>query len=86
VLTDVFDVRDAARVEAFHAAVAQRFERIDVLVNNAGGGFQAPFLEPTPNGQDALIRENYLSVAHCIRAAVPRMPARGGSIINLTSI
>jgi 3-oxoacyl-[acyl-carrier protein] reductase len=86
VLTDVFDVRDAARVEAFHAAVAQRFERIDVLVNNAGGGFHAPFLELTPNGQDALVRENYLSVAHCIRAAVPRMPASGGSIINLTSI
>ncbi len=86
VLTDVFDVRDAARVEAFHAEVARRFERVDVLVNNAGGGFQAAFLELTPGGQDALVRENYLSVAHCVRAAVPRMPASGGSIINLTSI
>ena len=83
---EVFDVRDAARVEAFHGEVARRFGRVDVLVNNAGGGFSAAFLELTPNGQDALIRENFLSVAHCIRAAVPRMPARGGSIINLTSI
>jgi 3-oxoacyl-[acyl-carrier protein] reductase len=86
VVTDVFDVRDAARVEAFHVAVARRFERVDVLVNNAGGGFFAPFLELTPGGQDALVRENFLSVAHCVRAAVPRMSEGGGSIINLTSI
>ena len=32
------------------------------------------------------MRENFLSVAHCVRAAVPRMPPSGGSIINLTSI
>ena len=86
VLTDVFDVRDEARVGAFHAAVARTFGRVDVLVNNAGGGFFAPFLELTPRGQDALVRENFLSVAHCVRAAVPLMPASGGSIINLTSI
>ena len=71
VLTDVFDVRDEPRVQAFLAAVARAFERVDVLVNNAGGGFFAPFLELTPGGQDALVRENFASVAHCVRAAVP---------------
>jgi 3-oxoacyl-[acyl-carrier protein] reductase len=86
VLTDVFDVRDEPRVQAFLGAVAQAFGRVDVLVNNAGGGFFAPFLELTPGGQDALVRENFGSVGHCIRAAVPHMPASGGSIINLTSI
>ena len=86
VLTGVFDVRDAARVDAFHRQVADRFARVDVLVNNAGGGFFAPFLELSPNGQDALVRENFLSVTHCIRAALPLMPPAGGSIINLTSI
>jgi NAD(P)-dependent dehydrogenase (short-subunit alcohol dehydrogenase family) len=86
VLTGVFDVRDEPRVQAFLGAVAQAFGRVDVLVNNAGGGFFAPFLELTPGGQDALVRENFNSVGHCIRAAVPHMPATGGSIINLTSI
>ena len=86
VLSEVFDVRDEPRVKAFLGAVAQAFGRVDVLVNNAGGGFFAPFLELTPGGQDALVRENFASVGHCVRAAVPHMPESGGSIINLTSI
>jgi NAD(P)-dependent dehydrogenase (short-subunit alcohol dehydrogenase family) len=56
-----------------------------VLVNNAGGGFAAPFLEVNDKGQEALVRENFGSVAHCIRAAAPLMPA-GGAIVNVTSI
>ncbi len=81
----VLDVRDGARVCELFAAVTAAFGRVDILVNNAGGGFAAPFLEVTEKGQDALVRENFGSVAHCIRAAVPLMPA-GGSIINITSI
>jgi NAD(P)-dependent dehydrogenase (short-subunit alcohol dehydrogenase family) len=86
VVSDVFDVRDEQRVRDFFQLVARTFGRVDVLVNNAGGGFFAPFLELTPRGQDALVRENFVSVTHCVRAAVPLMPESGGSIINLTSI
>jgi NAD(P)-dependent dehydrogenase (short-subunit alcohol dehydrogenase family) len=86
VVQGVFDVRDAERVKEFFAEIARAFSRVDVLVNNAGGGFHAQFLDLTPRGEDALVRENYLSVAHCIRAAAPLFPAHGGSIINVTSI
>jgi NAD(P)-dependent dehydrogenase (short-subunit alcohol dehydrogenase family) len=86
VVSEVFDVREDERVRAFFQQVARAFGRVDVLVNNAGGGFFAPFLELSPRGQDALVRENFTSVTHCIRAAAPLMPERGGSIINLTSI
>jgi NAD(P)-dependent dehydrogenase (short-subunit alcohol dehydrogenase family) len=82
----VLDVRDGERVRRFLADVAQRFGRVDVLVNNAGGGFFAGFLEVTDKGQDALVRENFTSVTHFIRGCVPLMPAGGGSIINVTSI
>ena len=61
-------------------------ERVDVLVNNAGGGFAAAFLDVNDKGQDTLVRENFTSVTHCIRACVPKMPATGGSIVNITSI
>jgi NAD(P)-dependent dehydrogenase (short-subunit alcohol dehydrogenase family) len=80
------DVRDGEAVGGFLAEVAARFERVDVLVNNAGGGFAASFLEVSEKGQDALVRENFTSVTHFIRGCVPLMPESGGSIINLTSI
>ena len=79
---ELLDVRDA---DAVHAWIAQ-LERVDVLVNNAGGGFASPFLDVSGKGQDALVRENFSSVTSCIRECVPKMPAAGGSIINITSI
>lgn len=85
VVDAVLDVRDGEAVRAFFAAVQARFGRLDGLVNNAGGGFLAPFLDVTEKGQDALVRENFTSVTHCTRAAVPLMAA-GGSIVNVTSI
>jgi NAD(P)-dependent dehydrogenase (short-subunit alcohol dehydrogenase family) len=86
VVTGVLDVRDADQVDAFVAdAVRALDRRIDVLVNNAGGGFGADFLDVNAKGQETLIRENFSSVTHFIRACVPHMQ-QGGSIINVTSI
>jgi NAD(P)-dependent dehydrogenase (short-subunit alcohol dehydrogenase family) len=81
----VFDVRDDAAARDFVSRVAGEAGRLDVLVNNAGGSFHASFLELSEKGQDALIRENFGSVASFVRAAAPHMPP-GGSIVNLTSI
>lgn len=86
------DVREPDAVERFAAAVENEFGGVNALVNNAGGGFAASFLDVTDKGQDALIRENFTSVASMIRAFVRRMPAPGsdrtggGSIVNITSI
>ncbi len=82
----VLDVRDADAVREWVTAVAIEFGQIDVVVNNAGGGFNAEFLDVTDNGQDALVKENFTSVTNFVRAAVPHMPATGGSIVNVTSI
>ena len=86
VVSDVLDVRDGELVRRFMAAVQTRFGAVDILVNNAGGGFMAPFLEVSEKGQDALVRENFTQIAHCIRAAVPLMTRGRGAIINITSI
>ena len=86
VVTGVLDARDGEQVRQFLDLVAAQLQRVDVLVNNAGGGFFAPFLEVSEKGQDALVRENFTSVTHFVRGAVRLMPARGGSIINITSI
>ena len=80
------DVRDADQVDGFLDVVREQFGHVDVLVNNAGGGFYAPFLDVNAKGQDSLVRENFLSVTHFIRGVVPLVPDTGGSIVNLTSI
>ena len=80
------DVREADQVDGFLEVVRDQFGHVDVLVNNAGGGFHAAFLDVNAKGQDSLVRENFVSVTHFVRGVVPLMPDSGGSIVNLTSI
>ena len=82
----VLDVRDTAAVGDHVAGVVAEFGRIDVLVNNAGGGFAANFVDVNDKGQDSLVRENFTSVTNYVRAVVPHVPATGGSVVNMTSI
>jgi NAD(P)-dependent dehydrogenase (short-subunit alcohol dehydrogenase family) len=81
----VLDVRDAGVLESFVVEVVNTFGRIDVLVNNAGGTFFAPFLDVNAKGDAAMIAENFGHVTALIRGVVPYMTA-GGAIVNVTSI
>ena len=85
-LTAGLDVRDETATDLFFAAVHDELGRADVLVNNAGGGFSAPFVEVSEKGQQALVDENFTSVTRFVRGFVPLVPAAGGSVINVTSI
>lgn len=83
--SEVIDVRDADAVESFAAATASTLGPIDILVNNAGGGFWSPFEKVSPNGENALMRENFGTVTNCVRSCLGRMND-GASIINVTSV
>jgi NAD(P)-dependent dehydrogenase (short-subunit alcohol dehydrogenase family) len=65
--------------------VKSEFGSIQILVNNAGGGFWSEFLDVNAKGENALMRENFCTVTNCVRAAVPLM-IEGGSIVNVTSV
>jgi 3-oxoacyl-[acyl-carrier protein] reductase len=82
-VTGVLDVREGEAVRDWVGTLSH----VDVLVNNAGGGFRAEFLDVNDKGQDSLVRENFTSVTNFVRASVPLMPTDGrASIVNITSI
>ncbi|MFC4006406.1 SDR family NAD(P)-dependent oxidoreductase [Nonomuraea purpurea] len=83
-LAMTLDVRDHAAVEVFARAVRERWGRVDVLVNNAGGTFHAGFGDTSARGEQILIEENFTQVTGMIRQLLPMMPP-GSSIINVTS-
>jgi NAD(P)-dependent dehydrogenase (short-subunit alcohol dehydrogenase family) len=74
------DVADLA------AAVADRFGRVDVLVNNAGTYPMQSFLEMTYEQWREMFQINADSVFHLCRAFVPGMvERRWGRVINVSS-
>ena len=85
VLAEPCDIREPAQIEALVGKVLERFGRIDVLVNNAGGQFPSPAAAITPKGWDAVVRNNlngtfYMSREVAVRAM---LPARRGAIVNV---
>lgn len=82
------DVRDAGQVDAALARTIDELGPVGILVNNAGGAFNVPFLDSTENGWDALYRANLKHVLLCTHRVARSMVQRRdpGSIISVTSI
>ena len=65
-------------------AAQREFGRVDVLVNNAGGGIIRKFLSHTPETLRATIDRNLWTCLWCCRAALPHMVAQNyGRIVNI---
>lgn len=88
---EVFLVRgDAGKPDELRRVVeetAGRFGGLDGLINNAGSMLgRVPYAELTDAHYDAVMDLNARSVIVASRAAIPHLKARGGFIINTTSI
>jgi len=79
------DVASDDQVEAAFLAVAERFGRLDALVNNAGTALFKPALETSPDEWRRVLDVNLTGPFMCARAAVPLM-GPGGAIVNVASI
>lgn len=78
------DVADPESVRAAFAAIAGRFGRVDLLINNAAI-YQPTFVKDATDAQiEAAMTINYAGPIYCARAAIPLMP-RGGQILNISS-
>jgi citronellol/citronellal dehydrogenase len=72
-LAMVGDVRDDAQVEAFVAATAERWGRIDVVVNNASAINLAPIGALAPKRFDLMLDINVRGTYLLTRAALPHL-------------
>ena len=79
VLTAELDVRHAEPSTASSRTWPSASGPVDVLVNNAGGTFVAPFLDVSPKGEATMIAENWTHVTHFIRRPCRSWPTAGRS-------
>jgi len=83
----VLNVTDAAASEAFIDGVVKEFGALNVLVNNAGITKDQLAMRMKDEEFDAVIDTNLRAVFRLSRAVLrPMMKARGGRIINITSV
>jgi len=81
------DVGDVAAIDAMVRRVIAAFERIDVLVNNAGVTRRAYIMDLTEADWDRIMRVNAKGVFFCLqRVAREMIPRRSGVIINIALI
>jgi len=94
------DVSDPQSVESMIRKTAEKFSRIDILVNAVGGSWgitQKDLTAPPPRGFRGLtnctledwrtiLGANLDSAYYCSRAAAPHLKKQGGAIVNISSV
>ena len=80
------DMTDAASIAGFAAAVQASSGTVDVLVNAAGWGRTAPFVDGTPEFWNKLVALNFVGPMLLTKALLPAMIERAsGRIVNIAS-
>ena len=82
------DVRDERQILAMFDRARERFGGVDVLVNNAGLGHDAPLTSGDTEAWREMLEVNVLALCICTREAVKDMRARGdeGHVIHISSM
>jgi 2,3-dihydroxy-2,3-dihydro-p-cumate dehydrogenase len=80
----VGELHQPGAAEDMMAAAIETLDRLDVLVNNAGGGVIRPTLEHTEESLRATVDNNLWTAIYCVRAVLPHMVSHGsGRIVNI---
>ena len=80
------DLLDPAAARAAVAAAAERWGRLDVLVNNASTFYPTPIGEVTEADWRDLVGSNLAAPFFLAQAAAPRLRAARGCIVNIADV
>ncbi|EAQ78973.1 putative dehydrogenase [Blastopirellula marina DSM 3645] len=85
VMSTVADLSDPGAAEQVGVEVAATWDRVDVLVNNAGMARFTSFSEATPDEIQAQVQLNLLSPYLLTQQLLPLLAAAQGNVINISS-
>lgn len=82
------DIRERARVQHSIQTIFDRFGRVDLLVNSAGGQFPQPAIDFSEKGWNSVINTNLNGTWHMLQAVAQqwRQRQQGGSIVNIVVV
>lgn len=79
------DITDEASLKNLVEQAVATFGKLDILVNNAAGGFSKPLVETTSEDWDHVMQADLKSVFLMTKFAVPYLEQTRGSLINFSS-
>ncbi len=81
------DVTDVDAVQNLIQRTLDTYQKLDILINNAGNGIFGPVADFDPNDWDSVINSNLKGIYLCAKYALPSLLTEGGGqIINVLSI
>lgn len=89
VLTQVVNLRQEAEILTWFSAIANRFNRLDVLINNAGLGYREPLTQGDTEKWRETLDVNVIALCICTREAVNLMRQLNsdrGHILHISSM
>ncbi len=80
------DVTKADECAALVRITLKQFGKLDILINNAGGGFRGPFDKTLPEVFKQVVDLNLMSAVYMTHAAIEEIKKAKGSIVFISSL